>query len=315
MKKIITTTAICLAVGASGFAQLGTPLSQFSGNQIAFNPGYAGIYEMLTLNLSVRKSWVQVPGSPSIISFNGHAPFSNERHSLGWVYRREEFGPLTENSGYGNYAFKVYMKQGILNFGVQAGFVNQSVIWTKVKPVDDPSDVLYDPDNTGRSNSTKFDAGTGIFFLTPDYYVGISARHISNPKFDREQIKDLDWYSQLPVNWFLVAGYHYDFDDYWSIRPELFMRYVHHTPLSVDVGLHAYYMNNYSLGVNYMTGQKQISFCARAMLTHNLRVGYSYDIYFGRVRPFQRGSHEIMISYYIKDIWWEKKNTERLLWQ
>jgi type IX secretion system PorP/SprF family membrane protein len=317
MKTRIFILLIAVAFSTKSFSQLGTPLSQFSGNQITFNPGYAGIYEMLTLNLSMRHSWIQLPGSPRIINFNGHVPIQRAQHSLGWIYQREEWGPLAGNFGYGNYAYKLYTRHGILNFGLQGGFVHHSVDWTKFgeDDVEHRDDIWFDPDGTGHSRFTKFDANVGVFFLTPTYYVGLSGKHLTNPKFEKRKVGDVEWYSQMPMQWYLIAGYHYDFDDYWSLRPEVFLRYVHNTPLSANIGLHGYYRNDFSFGINYITGQKAMSFSVRALLTSYMRVGYSYDVYWGPIKPFQRGSHEIMLNYYIRDIWRDKKNLERFLWQ
>jgi hypothetical protein len=89
---------------------------------------------------------------------------------------------------------------------------------------------------------------------------------------------------------------------YWSFRPEVFLRYVYTAPLSVNVGAHAYYDNRYSVGINFLTGQKGISFQAKATITDQFRIGYSYDVFYGPIKPYQHGSHEISINYLIKDM-------------
>jgi hypothetical protein len=60
-------------------------------------------------------------------------------------------------------------------------------------------------------------------------------------------------------------------------------------------------MNNLSFGINFISGQNGISFCIKAMASERLRVGYSYDVFFGQIKPYQRGSHEVSASYYIKN--------------
>jgi type IX secretion system PorP/SprF family membrane protein len=312
MKKLIILLTLLLATTAVQ-AQLGTPLSQFSGNQMLYNPAYSGVYEMLTLNLSMRQQWTGLQGSPRIINFNAHVPLKKARHALGLLYTREELGPLASNHAYGNYTYEMYTGQGKLNFGLQAGVVNNAVDWSRFieGSVDDWTDPgLFTP------GSTKFDMNVGIFYLNPAYYFGISARHVTRPKFgDDVSINDTTWYSRMSTRWFLIAGYHYDFENQLSIRPEMMLRYVHNTPLSVDFGAHLYFTNDYSIGVNYRTGMKAMSFIAKAMLMNNFRIGYSYDIYLGPIKQLQSGSHEIMINYYIRDIWWDKKEERgRMLW-
>jgi type IX secretion system PorP/SprF family membrane protein len=314
MKKLTILLLTLLLATTAVKAQLGTPLSQFSGNQMLYNPAYAGVYEILTLNLSMRQQWTGILDAPRIINFNGHLPLQKDRHALGFIYTREELGPLASNHVYGNYTYKVYTGEGVLNLGFQAGIVNNGVDWHKFTEdgVDDWTDpALFAP------SSTKFDMNVGLFYLNPNYYFGISARHITRPEFGSTvKIDEQIWYSRMTTHWFLIAGYHYDFDDVWSIRPELLIRYAHNTPFSTDIGAHLYFTNDYSLGVKYRTGMKALSFVAKSMFFNHFRFGYSYDIYLGPIKQLQSGSHEIMINYYIKDIWRDKKweKERRMLW-
>ena len=313
MKTRFIILIIIAAFGTKGFAQLGTPLSQFSGNQTLYNPAYAGAYEMLAMNLSLRQQWTQFPGAPRIINFNAHSPIQRSRQAVGLVYTRQEWGPLVGNYVYGNYAHRIYVGQGVLKFGLQAGILNRVTNWNLFDEfgVDDPTDITFDPDGTGRSVATKFDAGLGVFFMTENYYVGASAKHITRPKFDHVRINDTNWHSQMPVDWFFMAGYRHHFNDMWSVRPEVLVRYIPTVPVSVNVGMHMYFTNNYSFGANFMTGQRAVSFMAKAMITDNFRVGFSYDVYFGQVQSFQRGSYEIMVNYYIRDILWDRRTNVR----
>ncbi len=200
-----------------------------------------------------------------------------------------------------------------MNFGIQAGLMNHVVDWTEIDFIQHPDDPAYDPDKTGRSSDTKFDANVGVCYLTPKYYIGLSALHLSNPKYDEITINGKDWFSQMCTQFFFVGGYHYDIDDNWCIRPEVFMRYVHTTPLSVNVGIHGFYTDRYGIGVNFMTGQKAISFSAKINLSDQFRIGYSYDVYYGTIKPYQKGTHEISVNYYLKDLW-RNNNDEHLLW-
>jgi len=309
MKTRIFILLIVAAFCTKGFAQIGTPLSQFSGNQLLFNPAYAGVYEMLTMNLSLRQQWTQLPGAPRILNFNGHSLIRQSKQAIGLVYTREEYGPIVGNYVYGNYAYRLYTRNGALNFGLQAGILNNVIDWNKFDEygVDDPTDPGFGTDRS----TTRFDLNVGAFYMSDNYYVGFSAKHITRPKFDNTIIRDTagrdaDRYSQMPTDWYLIAGSRFHLDDLWSIRPELLVRYVHTVPLSVNVGAYMYFTNDYSFGVNFMTGQKAVSFVAKAMITNNFRIGYSYDIYMGQVSPLQRGSHEIMINYYIRGVPWDK---------
>ena len=310
MKKLLII-AFFLAVASICHAQLGTPMAQYSGNQVIYNPGYSGIYDLLALNLSIRKTWVGLPGSPSLISANGHAPFKNQRNSLGFIFQREQWGPLFGNFCYANYAHKIYFKNSLLSLGVQAGFINSVTDWDMIDYVTHENDPGL---GEGRTSNTSFDLNVGVYYQAAMFYLGLSAKHLTHPKFHslRDSATGVEWYSQKRMNTFLTAGFHFKIDDDWALHPEALIRYVYTEPMSVTAGVHAVYQNRFFLGTSLHTGQRAVSFSARAFLTEQLRLAYSYDVYFGKLRSFQKGSHEILINYHIP--LWDKKKTVTLLW-
>jgi len=313
MKKILIT-AILVAISMTGFAQLGTPMSQFSGNQIAYNPAYAGIYDMLSLNLTTHKSWVRIPGAPQLVNFNGHAPFRNQRHALGFVYQNEQWGPLHGNFALANYSYKMYFERSILSFGVQAGVMAHTVDWNRIDFVTSEHDPVL---GQGRETDAKFDINAGIYYLAPQWYAGFSVLHIASPKFGFVEIDGVSgpetWFSQMRPQFIFIGGYNIQVSSDWSWRPEVFIRYVETTPLSANIGLHAWYQNRVGLGANFMTGQRGVSFQVKAMLTDNFKIGYSYDVFWGDIRHYQLGSHEISISYMIRNLWGRARTVD-LLW-
>jgi type IX secretion system PorP/SprF family membrane protein len=300
--KIIISIAI-IALGAKGFSQQGTPLSQFSSNQIVYNPGYAGLAEVLSLNLAIHQSWIKIPGAPRVVNLNGHAPFGfDEKQAWGWVFQNEAMGPLQENSVYANYAYKVYLGKGALNFGLQAGILLQTVNWDEVREhVGSDNDPTL---GTGRQHTAKFDANVGIYYRAPSWFFGISTKHLTNPKYDKIEIGQGDnkkeWYSQMGQQFFAMTGFNIRMGNDWALRPEALLRYAIDVPTSFNVGMHFNYMGLYGFGINYLSGQNGISFSARASITPELKIGYSYDVFFGLIKPHQRGSHEISLSYSVR---------------
>jgi hypothetical protein len=115
------------------------------------------------------------------------------------------------------------------------------------------------------------------------------------------------------MQFFLIAGYYHEISEQLALRPELLIRYVHATPTSVNLGVHVSYENKYFLGVALQTGQRAVCFTGRVNINPQLRIGYTYDVYYGRLRPFQRGSHEVSVSYYM-GLWRREEATVSLLW-
>jgi type IX secretion system PorP/SprF family membrane protein len=310
MKKILIFVMATFLIKGFGFAQLGTPLSQFSGNQMVYNPGYIGIYDLLSINASVHQSWTGMQGAPFMLNLNGHAPFKNQKHAWGWTLQNEKWGPLQGNFALVNYAHKIYLRNGVLNLGLQAGVLIHTTDWDKIDYVEDWTDPTL---GQGRMNDVKFDANIGAYYMARQWYMGFSVLHINNPKYGIIKIEGTDWYSQMQSQFVFMGGFNIQANDIWSIRPEVFMRYLHNTPVSVNVGAHVHYKNIFSIGSNFLTGQKGVSFQAKFTVSDRFRIGYSYDTFFGAIKPYQHGSHEIGVNYLIRDLW-KKDRTVNLLW-
>jgi type IX secretion system PorP/SprF family membrane protein len=305
MKHKILILTLLFAT-TSVFAQLGTPLAQYSGNQLLYNPATAGLGDVLATTLTVRKQWVQIPGSPSMVAFNAHAPLKNERHAVGIVFCNESWGPLSGNFGYANYAYRMHIHGNFLSFGLQAGFFNNVVDWTKVD-AKDPGDPTQRYD---RRANTNFDANVGMYWFTHGYYLSFSAKHLMPPKinFENNIPSDNDWHAKMGTHFYLMSGYEIPLIKGWTLRPEWFMRYINQTPMAINLGLKAVFINKYFFGTNIQTGQNTISFTFRGFATDNLRLGYSYNVYFGAIRAAQQGSHEISLNYNVNNLW---ENIER----
>lgn len=309
MKKTLIIASL-LFISVQGFCQSATPLAQYSGNQIIYNPGYAGIYDVLSANLSVRKSWAGLKRSPSLISFSAHAPFQKEQHALGFVFQREQFGVMAANVTNVTYSHKIYFSNSILNLGVQAGLLNMVTDWDKIEFVMHPEDPGL---GEGRQSVARFDANFGAYFQADKLYLGLSAKHLTAPIVDKLRIGDDEWYSQMRRQFFFIGGYSIALNERWDVRPEMLVKYEHTVPTTVHAGALLVFENQFFLGGAYSTGQKTLHITAKAQLLPNLRFGYSYDVHFGRIRSFQSGSHEISINYLIRDLW-ESSKTVDLLW-
>jgi len=302
MKKQIFILIYIVIFSAKSFAQLGTPLAQYSGNQLMFNPACAGLGDVLAVNMSIRKQWVQIPGAPSLISLNAHMPTENLKHGLGAVLQREDWGPMSGTFGYANYAYKMHIHGNVLSLGLQAGFYNSVVDWTKIEHAPDPGDPTL---RFRREAKTNFDVNIGAYWFTQGYYLSLSAKHLMPPKLDfiRDTFSNSGWYPHMGTQFYLMSGYEIWLNQDWSLRPEWFMRYVHLTPMAINLGVHAVYRNRYFLGLNGQTGQNMLSFSARGLITDYFRLGYSYNVYFGAIRSAQQGSHEISLTYLYNNLW------------
>ena len=298
MKKLLTLL-IALMIATTLKAQTATPLAQYAGNQLIYNPGFAGVYDLFSVNLSMKRLWMGIPNSPSLISFNMHMPFQSLRNAIGFTYQRETVGPQFIHTVNVTYAHKVFLgPTTFLSFGVQAGLLQSVTDWNMVDFVQDPHDPFY---GDGRQRTNNADVNLGIYLQSQDFYLGLSVRHLTAPRFDEVTVAIVGetFYSQIRRQFFFMGGYNFRLSDDLDLRPHTMIRYKANAPLSVSVGANFVWDNRFFLGSNFMTGQRSVSLAVAAEILFGLRVGYSFDMNFGVLRPFQRGSHEISLNYAI----------------
>jgi len=297
MKKHITLLiALTLAVAVK--SQTVTPMAQYAGNQLIYNPAFAGAHDLLSVNLSFKTLWVGMPNSPQLISFNMHAPFIDRRNALGFIFQRETFGPQAINLINLTYAYNFRIGgENFLSFGVQGGLLNSVTDWGLIDRVRDRDDPLYGAGERWVTN--RFDMSFGAYFQAPTFYVGISGRHLAAPRFEEVDSDGDEYYSRIRRQFFFMGGYNIMLSGEFDMRPRVLMRHKKDMPFMVSVGFDIVYIDRFSFGINFMSGLPTVTLATSAEFFDGLRVGYAFDMNFGTIGPFQRGSHEIFVSYFL----------------
>jgi len=309
MKKLLTPL-IALMLATAVKAQTATPMAQYAGNQMIFNPGFAGAHDLFSANLSMKRLWIGMPNPPQLISFNMHAPFINHRNALGFIYQRETFGPQAINLVNLTYAYNFQVGEGsFLSLGVQAGLLNSVTDWDMVDIVRDRDDPAL---GQGRMVRNNFDMGLGAYFQARNFYVGLSVRHLTVPRFFDDMYNEtigITHRSQVRRQFFMMGGYNIVLSDAFNLRPRILMRHKQGVPFTVSAGMDLVYDNRFSFGANIMSGLPAVTLSASVEIFEGFRIGYAFDMNFGTIRDFQRGSHEIFIGYFMP-IWTRSNDTQ-----
>jgi type IX secretion system PorP/SprF family membrane protein len=130
-------------------AQLNPLATQYFQNQYLFNPAMAGINNGLNINLSIRKQWSSIPGSPFTQAVS--ADYLLNRAAFGVNFYNEQSGLLKATRAVATYAYHIPLGQNNqkLNFGLSAGVLSQRVPYDQVNG--DPGDLSVARYNERRS--------------------------------------------------------------------------------------------------------------------------------------------------------------------
>jgi len=292
MKKI--TLLLFALLSLSAFGQRDALYSQYMFNQLVINPAYSGSKEEMSMSVIKRYQWTGLDGAPRTLTMSANSPLRNEHVALGMYVYSDQIGADKDLGVVGSYAYRVRLGNGKLSLGLQAGISQVSIDWDKVT-MHEEDDVVY----TSRpTTSMKPDANFGLYYYTPNYYIGLSSKHLLENQFGKVEHTDgSTTYSTLTRHFYFMGGMALPVSDKIVFKPSTLIKYANNAPVNVDLNASFLFNNKIWLGASYRTGNNAMVFMIELQASSNFRIGYSYDASMGALKGYNGGSHEIMLSY------------------
>lgn len=291
MKKLLVPILILLTT--SLFAQQDPLFSQYMFNKLAINPAYAGSRELLTADLLYRNQWVNIEGAPKTVSSSIHSPLNNPHLALGLYVYNDKIGPVNYNGALGTFAYRIIFPKGKLSFGIQAGIKNSGIIMNDLNSYeqDDPM-LLYQIEK-----KVVPDANFGIYYYSQNFYAGISTRQLlqNESMVVKDTVGNIQ-FTKLLTHFYGMTGIAIPLSDNIVFRPSLLAKYVQNAPPQIDLNASFLFANTLWLGVSYRT-ESAICLITEININQNLRIGYSYDMWLNQLKAYNKGSHEIHLSF------------------
>jgi type IX secretion system PorP/SprF family membrane protein len=291
VKNLVTSLFILLAT--SLFAQQEAMYSQYMFNKLAINPGYAGSRELLSTDFLYRYQWVNIDGAPKTISASLHTPLNNPTLALGFNLVNDQLGPLSNTSAMGTFAYRIIFPKGKLSFGLQAGVKSSDIAWSKFKAYDENEPFL----NGQLKNKAVLDANFGVYYYTSNFYAGLSSRQLlQNQSLISEDENGNTQFTKLLTHFYGMTGAAFPLGENVVFRPSLLAKFVTNAPPQLDLNASFLFAQTLWLGVSYRT-EKAVSLMTEVNIAQNFRIGYSYDMWFNELKAYNKGSHEIRLSF------------------
>jgi len=305
IKPLLSILFLCLYF-SSAYGQWDPQISQYWRVKTFFNPAFAGESMDLQATALYRQQWVGVDNAPKTFIATGdmQMKFLNRIHGLGVNIMTESIGLYKNTSVGAQYVYKKNWKKwknNYLNIGIQAGMMNIGFDSGGIIVFEDGQNDPAIPTGDGGS---VFDANLGVSWVTPKYYVGLSATHLLQPKFelnggndssspttDEESVTE----SYLVRTFYLTGGYNITFgNSLYELQPSFLIK-TDNVVTQYDVTLRLQYNQMFNGGVSwrkddgfvFLLGFKYKGFDA----------GYAYDLSTSAISTVSSGSHEIFLRY------------------
>lgn len=318
MKKLYVSIIVIL-FSTAVFAQQDAQFTQNMFTNMFVNPGYAGINKQICLTSIYRQQWTgftstytlngeekTFKSSPQTILLTVDAPIRALHGGIGLNVFSDKLGAENNIGVKIAYSFHVNIAIGTLGIGLQAGFLNKTIDFSKFNALDENDPLLMN--NTGKKNTFMTDIAFGLFYNIPGKaYVGISSNQLIESK-----IKLGDGFnSKLKRHYYLTGGYHWTLANApdWELSPYVLIK-TDFASAQYDITAMVKWKNMIWAGVSYrvqdavaiIVGAYPLNQPSMSPALQNLRIGYSYDITTSALGKNKRssGSHEVMLGYCFK---------------
>lgn len=294
--KIQLVTILLLTLVMNGFAQQDPMYTQYMNNPILVNPAYAGTRGAGNITGVFRKQWVGINGSPTTSSLSYNAPIRRYDFGVGASLLFDALGPVTQTGLYLDYSYLIkFDERGTLSLGLKGGFNYFVANFTDLK-YNDPDDDLNVLDNEAHFLPNF---GIGAYYYTDKLYLGLSVPKLIRNSLEKNN-KSLDHLNREEWHVFLMGGRIFKLSENFDFKPSFIARYAMGAPLSLELTATFMIYDKVWLGAMYRLGDS-FGGLVNWQISPKFNVGYSYDLTNSELRAYNKGSHEITLSYLFLD--------------
>ncbi|RZJ54202.1 MAG: type IX secretion system membrane protein PorP/SprF [Flavobacterium sp.] len=293
MKKILLYITFFFYI-ISVSAQQDPEYTHYMYNMSVVNPAYAtGTPAMMNFGALYRTQWVGAVGAPKTFTFFGHTAISDKVEAgLSFISDDIGDGAKKENNIYADFAYVLQLGgKNKLSLGLKAGVSSMQTNFNGFRFNDPATDLAF----SENINITKPNIGVGAYYFRDNFYAGISVPNLLKSKYIEDK-SGVNAFGSDNIHTFLTAGYVFQVNDMWKVKPAFMTKFVKGAPISIDLTANVLYNEKFELGAAYRIDDS-VSALFNFNITPTLRVGYAYDYTLTNFGQFNSGTHEIMLLF------------------
>lgn len=261
-------------------------------DKVKINPAFAGSEDNICIGIINRQQWIGFDGAPQTTAFNANAPLKlfGVNSGVGIALMDDRLGPNKKFGAGLQYAYFHNIGSGTLRFGVEGGIFNHAndASWLTPGTSADTDPAIP----AEKDNSMVFDLAFGVAYTLGDLFVGLSATHLTQPKFKFTNAE----IPYLKRHYYLMAGYNIQLSgSNLDLIPNLLIK-SDAASAQITINMIAVYNKKFWGGVSYRTIDA-IDVMAGIELYSGIKIGYAYGLNFSKLINTNVGSHEVMLAY------------------
>lgn len=293
--KLLIFTLLSVCFSGALIAQQDKLVTNYMYDQMSVNPGETGINDGICATTIYRNQWDKVSRAPNSTIFNVEANMNRFfPGGLGISFYADRIGFAAQNSVLLNYSYPLELTgYGTLGIGVGVGILNYGY-----NPLWEPPQagtVGIDQTLPDSWSATGLDLNFGLFFKgDDDYYVGLSATHLTETSVQSQSSTTNDDYSSRR-HYYIMGGKVFRGIGPGDIKADA--KIVTDFAKTAMEVTGRYLWNNMAYGGIGVRSTEYASILLGYKPIPDLTIGYSYDITMNKLSSISKGSHEILLKY------------------
>ena len=297
MKRKFTFPALLfslLAMFSISLSAQQLPLySQYMFNTLEINPAYAGFKPAMLFTSIFRKQFNGIRDAPQTALMSFDMPIGETKLGVGVRLVDDKISVSQTLGAQGSLSYHIEGDESRISFGLQFGAMNYKANLTNLN-ITNPGDPVFSQD----VNTLVGNVGTGIFYNTNKYYVGVSVPNIIRTHLRETAVELAEYEVRQALHFYVNAGMLIDLNDNFILKPSFLVRGVKGIPINYDINANVFFREMFSVGLSYRSKSAVVGLMDVRVIPQ-LRLGYAYDYNVGRLNAFAKGTHEIILRYHI----------------
>ena len=272
-------------------AQYDPSFSHYWAMETSYNPAAAGKSSLLNVSAAYNMTMAGFKRNPKTMYVGSDMPFYafGTYHGVGVQILNDAIGLFSHKKLALQYAYKQKLLGGTLSVGVQGGLLSEQF---------DGSDLDLEVNGdlafaTGQATGTGIDLGAGLYYTNSNWYVGVSALHLTAPTVELGETNEL----AISRSYYFTGGYNIKLRNPFLTIPTSVLASYDGTSYRADISARLVYKNDTKMlygGVTYSPTKSVTAVVGGSF--HGINLGYSYELYTSAINPVN-GSHGLFVSY------------------
>lgn len=284
--------------------------SLFAHNPFAYNPAAAGSEDDLIASALYRRQWVDLEGAPTTYHVNAHLPVYALRSGFGVKVENDLIGAHRTTSGALAWNYQIDLgKASALHIGLSAGYMSYTLDGARLRA---PDGVYNEPGGAVLHNDPRLPEGSvvagaptfefGLFFRRRSLNVGVAALPVFAPELRESASGALRLQPQR--HYAFMGIYRIEMSENLTLQPAFFAK-TDLIAFQSEISTSVFWQDNIFAGVSYRgftpNSRDALVLSVGMRLNERARLAYAYDHTLSAIGVAQRGTHEIMLRYAVKN--------------